>query len=149
MKSNTIVNTPTSIDDITYCYKRLRESDPGEEEVTISKLDNEDLLYMTDFLEYYSVYSEDISHIPWWLILVQDYTEDIYDESLFIKQWKIVDDMYNGFGTHIPANGFLGPNFAGYYGPKPQPIPPLGNPNVNGITAGNIQDSGTPFKWTQ
>ena len=35
------------------------------------------------------------------------------------------------------------------YFSKPQLIPPLGNPNVNGITAGNIQDSGTPFKWTQ
>ena len=57
--------------------------------------------------------------------------------------------MYNGFGTHIPVNNFLGPNFAGYYWPKAQPIPPLGNPNINGITAGNLQDMATPFKWTQ
>ena len=41
----------TSIDQIAYCYQFLRESEPGEEEVIISKLDDEDLLYMADFFK--------------------------------------------------------------------------------------------------
>ena len=37
----------------------------------------------------------------------------------------------------------------GFYWPKSNPIPPVGNPFQRGIVAGVMFDPTTPYKWTQ
>ena len=139
---------PTYSSHYSACYNFLQENDKATASELVERLREEGILNMAQ-LKYAHFTGDDTQNIPWWLVLAQDLTGDMYDEQLFVKLSKEVDQMLNGYGTHLPATHFNNVLAAGFYWPKTVPIPPLGNANLQGIISGQVRDPGTPYKWTQ
>jgi hypothetical protein len=66
-----------------------------------------------------------------------------YDDAQFTRMADGVHAKYPGYGAE-PRERFTG----WFRAPKPNPIPPLGNPFQRGIVAGVLFDQATPYKWT-
>lgn len=72
-----------------------------------------------------------------------------YDENLFIREVLEFNDRYDGLGTGAPASLFALYLSFNFYWPNTVPLPPRGNPDIEGLIVGQLYDSLTPYTWTQ
>lgn len=83
------------------------------------------------------------------LITAQDMAFGAYDEDRFVKFFSGLNEEYSGAGTQLPAQNSLQWYAATYYWPNITPLPPIGDPLLKGIIAGQLYDPATPYLWTQ
>lgn len=57
--------------------------------------------------------------------------------------------LYPGAGTQVPTISANQWYSACYFWPNASPMSPVGNPELNGIVAGQLYDPYTPYIWTQ
>ncbi|KAL7517985.1 hypothetical protein ACHAWX_002853, partial [Stephanocyclus meneghinianus] len=82
-------------------------------------------------------------------LVAQDFSFGAYDEDAYVDFLYELNKKYPGADTQMPA---AMPYFwysACYQWPKITPTPPVGNPFIGGIIAGQIYDPLTPYIWTQ
>lgn len=84
------------------------------------------------------------------MITAQDMAYGAYDEDRYVSfLMRDVHQEFDGLGTGLPARWVQQWYSACYYWPNSTPLPPIGNPNLKGIIAGQIFDPATPYIWTQ
>lgn len=84
------------------------------------------------------------------MITAQDMAFGAYDEDRYVKfLMKDIHEEYPGLGTGIPATWAQQWYSSTYYWPNVTPLPPIGNPTLKGIIAGQLFDPATPYIWTQ
>ena len=72
-----------------------------------------------------------------------------YDEDRYVHFFQEINADYNAAGTQIPASHSQQWYSSTYYWPNSTPLPPIGNPHLKGIIAGQLFDPATPYIWTQ
>lgn len=72
-----------------------------------------------------------------------------YDEDRYVDFLYDIHQEYSGLGTAMPARWVQQWYSATYYWPNVTPLPPIGNPSLKGIIAGQMFDPATPYIWTQ
>ncbi|MGK3747097.1 MAG: hypothetical protein ACI90V_013960 [Bacillariaceae sp.] len=79
----------------------------------------------------------------------QDYAGGVsaYDDNVYINHILTFQDEY-GWEYNDPLAEYAIDLAYSYYLPKNVPLPILGNPLVDGIIAGQLYDSATPYIWT-
>mmetsp|Transcript_8226 Transcript_8226/g.14355 ORF Transcript_8226/g.14355 Transcript_8226/m.14355 type:complete len:614 (+) Transcript_8226:59-1900(+) len=83
------------------------------------------------------------------MITAQDMAFGAYDEDRYVKFMHDLHMEYPGLGTGMPARWVQQWYSACYYWPNVTPLPPIGNPSMKGIIAGQLFDPATPYIWTQ
>lgn len=83
------------------------------------------------------------------MITAQDMAFGAYDEDRYVKFFRDLSEQYPGAGTQLPANNVAQWYSSTYYWPNNTPLPPMGNPFLTGIVAGQLWDPATPYIWTQ
>ena len=89
------------------------------------------------------------ANVPETLTLGQSLAGGCLSKDSFKQQVEIIDLLYPGLGTHLPARQFLYVYAMGYYWPEPHPTAPAGDVTIKGIVSGQLYDSSTPYSWTQ
>ena len=83
-------------------------------------------------------------------ITAQDMAFGAYDEDRYVKfMMQDIHEAFPGLGTGMPARWVQQWYSACYYWPNVTPLPPIGNPDLKGIVAGQMFDPATPYIWTQ
>jgi len=83
-------------------------------------------------------------------ITAQDMAFGAYDEDRYVKfMMQDIHEAFPGLGTGMPARWVQQWYSACYYWPNVTPLPPIGNPTLKGIVAGQLFDHATPYIWTQ
>jgi hypothetical protein len=83
------------------------------------------------------------------LITAQDMAGGAYDEDRYVNFFMKINQDYPGAGTQLPARDVSQWYSATYYWPNITPLPPVGNPLLKGVIAGQLFDPATPYIWTQ
>jgi len=83
------------------------------------------------------------------MITAQDMAFGSYDEDRYVHFFQEINADYNAAGTMIPASNIQQWYSSTYYWPNSTPLPPIGNPHLRGIIAGQLFDPATPYIWTQ
>ena len=83
------------------------------------------------------------------MITAQDMAFGSYDEDGYVNFFQGINADYSGAGTQLPARSVQQWYSSTYYWPNSTPLPPIGNPNLKGIVAGQLFDPATPYIWTQ
>mmetsp|Transcript_29226 Transcript_29226/g.53426 ORF Transcript_29226/g.53426 Transcript_29226/m.53426 type:complete len:648 (+) Transcript_29226:162-2105(+) len=83
------------------------------------------------------------------MITAQDMALGSYDEDRYVKFFQQLNEQYSGAGTQLPAKNVVQWYSSTYYWPNITPLPPIGNPFLKGIIAGQLYDPATPYIWTQ
>jgi len=98
--------------------------------------------------ENYGIYAQQTS-VCQDMITAQDMAFGAYDEDRYVKFFRDLSEEYPGAGTQLPANNVAQWYSSTYYWPNVTPLPPMGNPFLTGIVAGQLYDPATPYIWTQ
>lgn len=69
--------------------------------------------------------------------------------DFFAKEVIAFGERYTGAGTGDPRRLFFAEWANGFYWPKSVPLPPAGNPDIEGIIIGLMYDFATPYVWSQ
>lgn len=83
------------------------------------------------------------------MITAQDMEFGSYDEDRYVNFMYDTHMEYPGLGTGMPARWVQQWYSSTYYWPNTTPLPPIGNPTLKGIVAGQMFDPATPYIWTQ
>mmetsp|Transcript_17538 Transcript_17538/g.38236 ORF Transcript_17538/g.38236 Transcript_17538/m.38236 type:complete len:650 (+) Transcript_17538:164-2113(+) len=83
------------------------------------------------------------------MITAQDMAFGPYDEDRYVKFFQELNEQYSGAGTQLPVRNSAQWYSSTYYWPNITPLPPIGNPFLKGIIAGQLYDPATPYIWTQ
>lgn len=83
------------------------------------------------------------------MVTSQDYTFGAYSEDQYVQFLMNLNEKYSAYGTQSPVTAAAQWYNYGYFWPRNTPLPPLGNPSLTGVIAGQMYDPWTPYIWTQ
>lgn len=83
------------------------------------------------------------------MIWAQDNAFGAYDEDRYVHFLQKINQDYPGEGTQMPVRAAQQWYSATYFWPNITPLPPMGNPFLSGIIAGQLFDPATPYEHTQ